>query len=76
MRAITDLLQGVLGIMMIPIMILLSLGNIYWLWMAIQIGSFSMFVVGMFPLFIIVTAPVGGWSLVFGMPHWVYSFFG
>lgn len=51
-------------------------GGLYWLWMAITLGSFWMFVIGLFPLFYIVTAPVGAWSLVFGIPDWIFNFFG
>lgn len=36
-----------------------SIGGLYWLWVAIQIGSFAMFVVGVVPPLYIVTAPVG-----------------
>lgn len=54
---------------------LLGIGSLYWLWMAIQLGSFLMFVVGIFPLSIIVTAPVGAYSLLFGAPDWVFSTF-
>ena len=64
---------------LVPLMILyllLGLGSLHWLWIAIQIGSVGMFVVGVIPPLIIVTAPVGAWSLVFGVPGWVYSFFG
>lgn len=55
---------------------LLAIGGFYWLWMAIQLGSFWMFIVGVFPLSFLVTVPVGAYSLIFGMPDWVISFFG
>ena len=55
---------------------LFAVGGVYWLWMAIQLGSFWMFVVGLFPLSFLVSVPVGAYSLVFGMPDWVISFFG
>lgn len=55
---------------------LLGIGGLYWLWMAIQLGSFGMFAIGIFPLAFLVTVPVGAYSLVFGMPDWVISFFG
>ncbi|MFJ5537282.1 hypothetical protein [Vreelandella titanicae] len=60
----------------IAVYFLIGIGGIYWLWIAIQIGSFWMFIVGLFPLFYIVTAPVGAWSLLFGVPSWVFSLFG
>ena len=53
-----------------------AVGGLYWLWMAIKISSFWMFIVGLFPLSFLVTVPVGAYSLVFGMPDWVISFFG
>jgi hypothetical protein len=55
---------------------LLSIGGIYWLWVAIKLGSFLMFVVGIFGPMVIVTAPVGTYMLLFGVPHWVFSTFG
>ena len=51
------------------------LGFFYWLWMAIKIGSFWMFVVGISPL-AFMTVPVGAWSFFFGMPDWVGNMFG
>ncbi|AVV83762.1 hypothetical protein [Shewanella putrefaciens] len=54
---------------------LLSVGALYWLWMAIQLKSFLMFLVGLFPFFMIITGPVGAYSLLFGTPEWVYNWF-
>ena len=51
------------------------IGDIYWLWIAIQIGSFWMFLVGFTPLFVI-TGPIGAYSLLFGVPNWVFNLFG
>lgn len=57
--------------------ILFSIGGIYWLWMAIQLGSFFMFFVGLFPITaVFLASPVGAWSLLFGAPDWVLNFFG
>jgi len=56
-------------------MLLVSIGGLYWLWVAIQIGSFSMFVIGVIPPLFIFTAPVGAWGLLFGMPSWVFAMF-
>jgi hypothetical protein len=50
-------------------------GWCYWMWMAIKLSSFGMFFVGLFPLFQIVSAPVGLWSLLFGPPSWLINFF-
>lgn len=69
-------LGGGLGIGAFTLYILFGLGTLYWLWTAIQNGSFGMFVIGIFPLFIIFTAPVGAYSLLFGMPDWIYNTFG
>lgn len=55
---------------------LLGIGGLYWLWMAIQLGSFGMFAIGIFPLAFLVTVPVGAYSLIFGMPDWVIALFG
>lgn len=55
---------------------LLSVGSLYWIWMAIQLGSFAMFVLGIAGPFIIVTAPVGAYSMLFGAPSWLLNFFG
>jgi hypothetical protein len=52
------------------------IGPIYWLWMAIQLGSFFMFFLGLFPLAWPLTVTVGAWSFLFGMPEWVASWFG
>lgn len=51
-------------------------GEIYWLWVAIQIKSFSMFVVGIIPPALPITASVGAYSLIFGTPNWVLALFG
>lgn len=61
-------LYGVLGV--------LSVGGIYWFWLAIQLKSFGMFLIGVFPIAWIVTAPVGAYSWVFGTPQWVLNTFG
>ena len=68
--------EGAMGLIMVAVIGLLSLGGLYWLWIAVQIGSFFMFVVGVFPLFYIVTAPVGAYSFLFGVPNWVFAMFG
>ena len=58
------------------IYVLIGIGGLYWLWIAIQIGSFGMFVVGCIPPLFLITAPVGAWSFLFGVPDWVFNFFG
>lgn len=66
---------GVVKLLAICISILLALGDIYWLWTAIQIESFWMFICGLVPPFVAITGPVGAWSLLFGVPAWVYNVF-
>lgn len=54
---------------------LITLGGIYWLWLAIQLKSFGMFFLGLFPITWIVTAPVGAYAWVFQTPQWVIDTF-
>jgi hypothetical protein len=54
---------------------LMLLANMYWLWLSLKLGSLSMFVIGLFPLSWIVTAPVSIWALVFDVPKWVLQTF-
>jgi len=76
MSNIKKLFNGSMGIVFTSLFILIGLGDIYWLWMAFKLGSFVMGVIGLFPLFFIITGPVGAWSLLFGMPSWVINMFG
>ena len=55
---------------------LFGIGTLYWLWMAIQIGNFWMFVMGVIPPTILFAAPLGAWSLLFGMPEWLSNHVG
>lgn len=71
-----ELFAGSIGMVCVGLFFLISLGDLYWIWMSIQLGSFMMFVAGLFPLFFIVTGPVGAWSLLFGVPDWVVNMFG
>jgi hypothetical protein len=64
------------GIVMFGLMFLMPIGGLYWLWMAIQLGSFWMFAIGLLGPTILFTAPIGAYSLVFGIPAWVLSTFG
>ncbi|MEQ1814104.1 MAG: hypothetical protein ABL860_06585 [Candidatus Nitrotoga sp.] len=65
-----------LGVLFFALYGVLSVGGIYWFWLAIQLKSFGMFVMGIVPLTWIVTAPVGAYSLLFGTPKWVLNTFG
>ncbi|MCW8856409.1 MAG: hypothetical protein OQJ95_03525 [Kangiella sp.] len=76
MSKLSDLFSGVAGTLMFVLILLVALGDLYWLWMSIQLGSFAMFVAGLFPPLIIITGPVGAWSLLFGAPDWLVKLFG
>ncbi len=72
MALMRELFEGVAGLIMMTAVVLTTLGAIYWLWLAVQMGSVWMFVIGVIPIFFIVTGPVGVWSYVFGsLPQWV-----
>jgi hypothetical protein len=49
----------------------LILGWIYWLWLAVKVGSFGMFAFGIFFPFAIVAAILGLWALLLEMPSWL-----
>jgi hypothetical protein len=49
----------------------LILGWVYWLWLAVKVGSFAMFAFGIFFPMVIVAAILGLWSLLVGMPPWL-----
>lgn len=46
-------------------------GWVFWLWMAIQFGSFWMFLFAFVGPLGIVAAILGLWSLLFGIPGWL-----
>lgn len=71
-----SMFAGAAGLVMIAAFISFSVGTLYWLWMAIQIGSFVMFLVILFPPAMIITGPIGIYSLIFGTPQWVFNIFG
>lgn len=82
-RPLKDIGEGALSILgsglsiaFYALYMLLGVGGIYWLWLAIQLKSFSMFLIGVFPLSFIITAPVGAYSSVFGTPNWIQNWFG
>lgn len=77
-----DIGQGILvvfttsvGFLMVAGWGLLTLGGIYWLWLAIQLKSFGMFFLGLFPMAWIVTAPVGAYAWAVETPQWVINTF-
>ena len=78
---ILNVLHGLLNGLMVAlsfalygIYLILIFGTLFWLYTAVKIGSFLMFVLGIFlpPL----SALVGGYALLFGFPEWVFRWFG
>lgn len=67
---------GSLGLLAVGFYILLGIGELYWLWMSFQIGSFWMFVFGFVPPTMFIAMLTGAYGVIFGLPAWVYSFFG
>ncbi len=66
-NAKADLLFGTLQLML--------LANIYWLWLSCELGSVGMLVVGLFPVFWVVTGSVSIYALLFEVPGWVIAAF-
>lgn len=52
---------------------LLVLGAFYWIWLSVQLGSTVMLLAGLYPVTILLTAPLGVFSLVFGTPSWLVA---
>lgn len=48
-----------------------TLGWAYWMWMAIQLGSFLMFFFGILGPLAAVAGILGLWSFFFGIPLWL-----
>jgi hypothetical protein len=80
MQAIRNFIEGIFGAaagsVIIGIYVSMAIGGLYWLWIAIQIGSFGMFLVLLFPPALLLAAPIGMYSLVFGVPDWIIRIFG
>ncbi|MDB0013217.1 hypothetical protein N9F22_00060 [Alphaproteobacteria bacterium] len=80
MQKIKELLEGIFGavagVVGILFMLSYSIGVIYWLWISIQVGSFWMFLLGIAGPTVVVTGPIGAYSLIFGTPNWVFNTFG
>jgi hypothetical protein len=66
---------GIAAIAMPVMYLAFGLGALYWLWLAIQFGSFAMFVIGFAGPLVLFTAPVGLYALLFGVPLWVMRWF-
>lgn len=68
---------GMAAVAMVSFWFLVGVGGLYWLWLAIQLGSFWMFAIGLFPITgLLVATPLGAWSLLFGAPDWIVNLFG
>ncbi len=52
---------------------LLVLGAFYWIWLSVQLGSTVMLLAGLYPVTILLTAPFGVFSLIFGTPSWLVA---
>ncbi|MFN8681714.1 hypothetical protein ACDP63_11305 [Paracoccus sp. P2] len=61
---------------LLALAILLAIGDIYWIYTSLRIGSFFMFLIGVLGPTILISAPVGAFALIFGWPAWIYSIFG
>lgn len=48
-----------------------TLGWAYWMWLAIKLGSFGMFFIGIFGPFALIAGVLGLWSFLFGIPIWL-----
>jgi hypothetical protein len=73
---IGQIFGGLASIVIFAIWAVIAAGGLYWFWMAIQIGSFVMFVIGCFPpTGLLFATPVGAWSLLFGIPDWIFDWF-
>lgn len=51
------------------------IGPLYWIWIAIQISSWWMFALGFCLPFLPFTALIGVYSLLFGVPDWIFNTF-
>ncbi len=60
----------------IALSISMTIGWAYWLWIAVHVGSFLMFFLGIAGPFALIVSPIGFYSFLFGAPHWLLSMFG
>jgi hypothetical protein len=65
------LFGGAFGLAAIALYIGGFVGWCWWMWVAIQLGSFWMFVFGLAGPFAMIAALLGLWSLLFGIPLWL-----
>ena len=80
MNKFSEFFEGIFGAAGVVIMIIFffsySIGGLYWLWIAIQLGSFWMFVLGIAGPTVVFTGPIGAYALIFGTPIWIFNTFG
>ncbi|HRF07532.1 MAG TPA: hypothetical protein PL193_02645 [Xanthobacteraceae bacterium] len=50
-----------------------TLGWLYWMYMAVKIGSFAMFIFGILGPLAFVAGVLGLWSFFFGAPAWLLN---
>ncbi|ANS84050.1 hypothetical protein VSVS12_00226 [Vibrio scophthalmi] len=67
--------SSIFSLAIMSLYLILPLGWVYWLWIAVKIGGFAMFAMALFPITAPFAALLGGWSFLFGIPDWAYSFF-
>jgi hypothetical protein len=48
-----------------------TLGWAYWMWLAIKLGSFMMFLFGILGPTALIAGVLGLWSFFFGIPLWI-----
>jgi len=72
-RRFADFLIGLVGAGgVIAFSLVSSLGWAYWMWMAIKIGSFGMFLFGILGPLAFIAGLLGLWSFFFGIPMWLF----
>ena len=69
-------LYGIGGFLLAGFYLMFGLGNLYWLFLSVQLGSFWMFILGIMPPSILVTGLTGAYALIFEVPNWVLGAFG
>lgn len=52
------------------------LGWLFWMWAAIQLGSFAMFAFGLLGPLALPAAALGLWLFLFGVPGWLLALIG
>ncbi len=68
--------DGISTFLAFVVSISMAIGWAYWLWVAVHVGSFLMFFIGIAGPFAILVSPVGFYSFLFGTPAWLLSMFG